>query len=572
MQIRILGPMEVRNDAGEACPPRGAKQRVLLATLLLHAPRVVSADRLIDALWGGTPPADPTGALRTQISRLRTFLEAAGAGPEPIRNEPWGYRLDVQGIELDSDRFEALIRASRSTADPLRELDTLTEALSLWRGRAWEEFADFPTFLGPARALEELHAGATERRIQSLLDLGRIEEALADAEALAVEDPLRERPRALLMQALHRAGRQPESLAAYQEFRRLLSDELGLAPSPTLQALHDRILRHEEGPAADPSRAGLEGDRPRDEAEAPSVGHPSPDEAPDDPARPPRIEQDIHLCLSPDGVRLAYACVGTGPPLVKAANWLTHLEFDWEGPVWGHLYRRIGAHHRLVRYDARGSGLSDRDVEELSLDAWVLDLETVVDAAGLDRFPLLGISQGCAVCIEYAARHPERVTGLVLHGGYAAGWRADPSYSPAEVARRDASIAIIRHGWGEDTPAYRQMFTQTFIPDGTPTQIEWFNELERRSTSPETAARFMEAFAVIDVRKRLPRVQAPTLILHSRGDQRIHYDRGRELAAGIPRSRFVLLESRNHLILEHEPAFEQWMKEATRFLTREVDG
>jgi DNA-binding SARP family transcriptional activator len=420
MQIRILGPMEVRTDAGESRPPRGAKQRLLLATLLLHAPRVVSVDRLTEALWGRHPPDDPQAALRTQISRLRSFLEEAGAGSDPIRNEPWGYRLNIQGIELDSERFEALIRASRSASDPARELEALTEALSIWRGAPWEEFADLPTFLGPARALAEARVGARERRLRCLLDLGKTEDALAEGEKLIAEDPLRERPRALLMQALYRAGRQPEALAAYQDFRRLLSEELGLDPSPSLQALHDRLLRHAEGP---PPEASYRGDDPG--AADPDPGMPSPGpatEIPDmGPPSPPPVEQDIRLCLTPDGVRLAYACVGSGPPLVKAANWLTHLEFDWEGPVWGHLYRRIGARHRLVRYDARGSGLSDRDVPELSLDAWVVDLETVIEASGVERFPLLGISQGCAVCIEYAARHPERVTGLVLHGGYAAG-------------------------------------------------------------------------------------------------------------------------------------------------------
>jgi DNA-binding SARP family transcriptional activator/pimeloyl-ACP methyl ester carboxylesterase len=554
--IRILGPMQVRNSGGEPFPPRGTKQRLLLAMLLLHSPRVVSAGRLTEALWGSTPPADPRAALRTQISRLRGFLQVAGAGPDPIRSEPWGYRLDVRGIDLDAERFQALVRSSRTAPDPARELDALTEALALWGGTPWEEFSDLPTFLGPARALGELRAGARERQIHCLLILGRVQEALAEAEALIGEDVLRERPRSLLMQGLHQAGRQSEALAAYQEFRRLLSDELGLEPSPALRDLHGRILRHEAEPGHfSPEPAGVAG----------------PVTLPKRESSTRRLEQDIHLCRTPDGVRLAWASVGSGPPLVKAANWLTHLEFDLDGPVWGHIYRRIGGHHRLIRYDARGSGLSDWDVPALSLEAWVQDLEAVVEAAGLERFPLLGISQGCAVCIEYAARHPDRVTGLVLHGGYAAGWRADPSYSPGEVARRDASIAIIRHGWGEDTPAYRQMFTQTFIPDGTPSQVEWFNELERRSTSPENAARFMEAFAMIDVRHRLPEVGAPALVLHCRGDQRIHYDRGRELATGIPRARFVLLESRNHLILEHESAFEQWMWEVNRFLTRELE-
>lgn len=234
--------------------------------------------------------------------------------------------------------------------------------------------------------------------------------------------------------------------------------------------------------------------------------------------------------------------------------------------MWRRLLRELARERTLVRYDERGSGLSDRDPGEMSLDAWVLDLETVVDACGFERFPLLGISQGCAVCIEYAARHPERVTGLILHGGYAAGWRASGNYPPDEVARREASIQLVRHGWGEDTPAYRQMFTLTFIPGGTPDEITWFNELERRTVSPEGAARFMEAFAEIDVRARLESLRVPTLVLHSRKDQRIHLDRGRELAAAIPGARFVELESANHLILEHESAFEPWIEEVQDFL------
>jgi pimeloyl-ACP methyl ester carboxylesterase len=289
-----------------------------------------------------------------------------------------------------------------------------------------------------------------------------------------------------------------------------------------------------------------------------------------DAEEPAALRQDIRIALGADGVRLAYATVGAGPPLVKAANWLNHLEFDWESPVWRRLFRELATRRTLIRYDERACGLSDPDPSEMSLDAWVLDLESVVDASGLDRFPLLGISQGCAVCIEYAARHPDRVSGLILHGGYSAGWRADPSYGPAEIARRDASIEIVRHGWGEDTPAYRQMFTLTFIPGGTPAEVAWFNELERRTVTPDNAVRFMEAFAHIDVRDRLSEVKAPTLVLHSRGDQRIHYEKGRELAMGIPGARFVLLESDNHLILEHEPAFEHWMAETLRFLSDEA--
>lgn len=593
MKIGILGPMEVRTETDELLLPRGGKQRLLLAVLLLHAPRVVSADRLADCLWGDSSPANPLAALRTQLSRLRSFMESTGGGEDAIRSESHGYRLDLEGIEVDAEVFERRLRESRSAEDPETEARLLTSALALWRGEAYEEFADVPVFLATMRSLTELRMGARERRVECHLALGRMGDALAEAESLVHADPLRERPRALLMQSLYRSGRQHEALAIYQEFRRLLSDELGLDPSPALRQLEGAILRHE---ASQTER--IPGDRRKESGrnargapvpkspvpESPVPEFPVPGSAvPESPVsvskeerrgRPPRSpvpEQDIRFCRSSDGVRLAFATMGSGPPLVKAANWLNHLEFDWESPVWRGLFRALATDHLLVRYDERGSGLSDWDPPEISLESWVLDLETVVEASGLDRFPLLGISQGVAVCIEYAARHPERVTGLILHGGYAAGWRADSSYTQAEVARRDASIQIIRHGWGEDTPAYRQMFTQTFIPGGTAAEIDWFNELERRSTSPDNAARFMEAFAQIDVRDRLPLVQAPTLILHARGDQRIHYDRGRELATAIPRARFVLLESNNHLILEHEDAFDQWLREAGRFLAEELD-
>lgn len=430
------------------------------------------------------------------------------------------------------------------------------DALALWRDEAYVEFRDLPHFLGEAARLNQLRNSVRERRVECLLALGRTDEAVEAAEDLVLADPLSERHRALAMQALYQAGRQHDALAAFQDFRRLLSTELGLDPSPALREMERQIIQHATPPQAAP--AGGVAAYALEVVHGPQVVQGS------------EPSQDIRFAASADGVRLAYATVGSGPPLVKAANWLNHLEFDWESPVWRRLFRELAARRTFIRYDERGSGLSDRDPVDMSLDAWVLDLECIVDACGLERFPLLGISQGCAVCIEYAARHPERVSGLILHGGYAAGWRADPSFGPAEIARRDASIEIVRHGWGEDTPAYRQMFTQTFIPGGNAAEIEWFNELQRRTVSPAMAARFMETFAYIDVRDRLAEVRAPTLVLHSRGDARIHFEKGRELAMGIPGARFVLLESENHLILEHEPAFDYWMREALRFLAEET--
>ncbi|MGO4332157.1 alpha/beta fold hydrolase [Cupriavidus sp. 2TAF22] len=278
----------------------------------------------------------------------------------------------------------------------------------------------------------------------------------------------------------------------------------------------------------------------------------------------PTRKQQIHLCTSQDGVRLAYAISGQGPPLVKAANWMSHLEFDVESPVWSHLLNELSLSHTLVRYDERGCGLSDRDVE-LSFEAWLRDLETIVDATGVDRFPLLGISQGASIAVAYAVAHSERVSHLILHGGYARG-RLKRSPDPrlreeAELMNRLAEI-----GWGQENPAFRQFFTTQFIPGGTAEQHRWFNELERVSTSPANAARFMRIFNDIDVVSLLPQVTCPTLVLHAVRDARVPFDEGRLIASMIPGAHFVPLESDNHLLLETEPAWLRWLDEVHAFL------
>lgn len=269
----------------------------------------------------------------------------------------------------------------------------------------------------------------------------------------------------------------------------------------------------------------------------------------------PGLGQQVRYCYAEDGVRIAHATTGEGPPLVKSANWLNHLDLDWSGPIWGRLFTDLSRGRSLVRYDERGNGLSDWDVADLSFDAFVRDLETVVDSTGIERFPLLGISQGVAVSIEYAARHPERVSHLILLGGYAAGWRH--TADAAEVEQREAIITLVRHGWGGDNPAYRQIFSQTFMPSGTHEELDWFNDFQRRTVSPENAARFLEAFSHIDVRHRLRDVRCPTLVLHARGDQRIPLQQGIELAASIPGASLVTLDTDNHVPLGREPAAEK---------------
>jgi pimeloyl-ACP methyl ester carboxylesterase len=275
--------------------------------------------------------------------------------------------------------------------------------------------------------------------------------------------------------------------------------------------------------------------------------------------------QEIRFCTASDGTRLAYAASGAGPPLVKAANWLSHLDYDWESPVWRHWLAELSRRFRLIRYDERGCGLSDWDIGRFSFEDWVDDLEAVVDAAGLDRFPLLGISQGGPVAIAYAVRHPKRVTHLVLLGSFAQG-RRKSARTPDELALAEAHVEIVRLGWGRPDPTYRQIFVARFLPEATQEQWRSFDELQRRSTSPDNAWRFVDEFASIDVTDLAPRLTVPTLIMCSRREPGNRFEQSRLLAALIPKSRLVPLDSSNHLLPERDPAWKHFLTEIDRFL------
>jgi pimeloyl-ACP methyl ester carboxylesterase len=281
-------------------------------------------------------------------------------------------------------------------------------------------------------------------------------------------------------------------------------------------------------------------------------------------AGPDNEQQVIRFCRSSDGVQIAYSRIGRGPVLVKTGNWMTHLEKDFETPIWRHLYRDLAKKHSLIRYDARGNGLSDWDVDDISFDAFVRDLEAVVDAAGVERFDLLGISQGSAVSVAYAARHPERINRLVLYGGYVQGWARQRNEAVKQM--NEAMLPLMRLGWGQENPAFRQVFTSQFIPGGTKEQADWFNELQRVSISPENAVRNLMANGQTDVTDLLSKVAVPTLVMHARGDARVAFENGRRTAAGIPGARFVPLDSANHLILESEPAYARFIEEIASFL------
>jgi class 3 adenylate cyclase/pimeloyl-ACP methyl ester carboxylesterase len=275
--------------------------------------------------------------------------------------------------------------------------------------------------------------------------------------------------------------------------------------------------------------------------------------------------QEIRYCRAADGVRLAYAISGQGPPLVKAANWLNHLEYDWASPIWHHFLTGLSRNHTLTRYDARGNGLSDWDVAEISLEAWVSDLETVVDAAGLERFPLFGISQGCAISVAYSVRHPERVSHLILLGGFALG---ASKRSPQDAEKRKALVTLMRLEWGANSPTIRQLFATALMPDATKEQVDSFNELQRRTTSAECAARYLKTTGEFDVTGLLPQVKVPTLVMHARSDAQVPLEAGRQLATGIPGATFVVLQSNNHIPLEQDPATQRLFEEIRLFLTK----
>ncbi len=276
------------------------------------------------------------------------------------------------------------------------------------------------------------------------------------------------------------------------------------------------------------------------------------------------MKQRIRYVVTDDQVQLAWTEIGRGLPLVKTATWLTHLQYDLESPIWAHWIRFLGEHFRYIRYDERGCGMSDWNAGDLALPRWVDDLEDVIDAAGIDRpFALLGISQGAATAIRYALCHPERVSHLILYGGYAVG--GNKSDNPERRALYKAVMELVGLGWGSDNPAFRQLFTTRFVPQGSQAQIDWFNELCRRTTSPANACSLLQARGNVDVRDLLARVRVPTLVVHSSHDQVAPLSQGKLLASRIPGAAFVQLDSHNHVLLEHEPAWREFQEAVLEF-------
>lgn len=275
-------------------------------------------------------------------------------------------------------------------------------------------------------------------------------------------------------------------------------------------------------------------------------------------------EQTVRFATADDGTTLAWSAIGNGPPILKMSNWLNHLEFEWSHPMWRHWIATLSDGHQLIRYDQRGNGMSDWKVPPPTVDRLVDDVRTVADAAGIDRFDIFAMSQGTFFAVPFAVRYPERVRRIVIVNGFAAGWEHHPK---AEVRDRwEAMITLIRTGWGQDNPVFRQMFTSLFFPQATPAQAQAWNELQKLSASPTSAEQTLRMLGAADVRDLLGQVRAPTLVLHARGDQMIPYEAGRKVAASIPGARFVAVDSENHLMLNSEPAWPFVQRTIAEFL------
>lgn len=275
------------------------------------------------------------------------------------------------------------------------------------------------------------------------------------------------------------------------------------------------------------------------------------------------MRQQVRFCSSFDGTRIAYAVTGDGPPLVRAPHWFTHLEHDWTNPAFQPWVEDLSKRYAFLRFDQRGCGLSDRTVAEISPEAHVRDFEAVVDAAGLERFAIFGASQGSAFAISYAARHPDRVTHLVLVGSFGRGWKKRDSAE--HIARRETQVRLIELGWGSDEPSFRQVFSTQFMPDADLETIRAFNDMMPLSASAETAARIFVTNGDIDVEDEARLVRCPTLVAHVTGDLRVPFEEGRRIAGLIPGARFMSLAGRNHITPRGDPAWPQLLEAMAEF-------
>ncbi|NVK57406.1 MAG: alpha/beta fold hydrolase [Alteromonadaceae bacterium] len=529
--INILGELAVFKNDTPVGLPASKRTRALLAFLAITS-RPHRRDRLCEVFW--EIPDDPRGALRWSLSKIRPLVND---DTERLIADRERVRLDTTDINID---LRQLISIANNRDLSVEKLTELAESLNstLLDGIDLPNQELFQQWLTAERAALSQTRASILRRLVSTSELS-FSERLKWAREWEQLEPFNPKAATSLLTVLELMGRSTDALRLTQEFTTRFRNA-GIAWSP------DKRKDYTGPEEPDPCSS------------RPITNKTS--------CREILARQRIQFCKAHDNVRLAYASVGEGKPIVKAANWLNHLEYDWDAPIWSPLFRELAKDHRFIRYDERGNGLSDWNVADISFDTFVTDLESVVQATQVDKFALLGISQGAAVSIDYTVRHPHKVSHLILFGGYAAGWRHNASAHT--ILEREAVMTLTAAGWGQDNPAYRHIFSSTFMPDATLDELNWFDNFQRLTTSPKNAVRFLDVFSQINVVDLLPKIRVPTLVIHSLGDNRIPVDVGRDLAATIPNAEFVGLESNGHLLLGREPASAVFLDAIRDFLKR----
>ena len=516
VEFGILGPLEIA-AGGQPLPVQGARTRAVLAMLLVHANQVVPADQLTVELWAGQPADRAAASLQVRVSQLRKALRAAGEADRLVTRPP-GYLIRVTPGELDAPRFEHLARdgeTALAAGDGALAARRLDEALGLWRGAALADVDDAPFAQAEARRLEERRLAALESRAEARLACGGHRELIGELETLTAAHPLRERLWAHRMLALYRAGRQAEALRAYRDLRAILTGELGIEPSPALRELEGRILRQDATlapPAPGEDRAG--GPGARSEAEPPVTRY----------------------ARSSDGVHIAYQVLGQGErEIVIVPGLISHLDLWWEDPYAARFYRRLASLGRLIMFDKRDTGLSDRAVGEDTAEQRIEDVRAVMRASGSNRAVLFGYSEGGPMSILFAARYPERVAALIL-GAASARWPAAPGYPCGEQTEEMASaledLAARRWGQGDSIEWYAPSLA------GSDAARRSLARWERMAASPSAVLRMLRMIREIDVRDVLPGLSVPALIIQRRQDRITPPCHGRYLAAHLPGARY----------------------------------
>ena len=533
MEFKILGPLEAEQE-GKSVPLGGARRRALLALLLVNANRAVSRDRIVDELWGERAPDTANKMIQTYVSQLRKAL------PDGlIRTHPSGYSIQVADGQLDVHRFEQLLAEASdalSGGDPQDAATRLREALALWRGPALQEF-DAPFAVAESARLEELRLTALDQRIDADLALGRHASLIGELEALVSEHPLRERLRASQMLALYRSGRQAEALAAYRDARGTLMNELGLEPSQQLRDLERRILEQDEALGA-PQRPSAANGGGADRGPVPE-------------AAPVRYAQN-------GDVSLAYQVFGEGElDLLLVTGWVLPMELVWDDPAYASFLTRLGAFSRVILWDKRGTGLSDRfpPGKLPTLEQRMEDLGVVMDAAGCEQAAIFGISEGVALAALFAAAHPARTRALALYGGWARTLTSPDypwSYPPEAF---DALVEYMRTSWG-DPGDLLGLWAPSALHDQ---QVRsWWGRALRLGASPGAALDWLRLVRDVDIRDALPAIDAPTLVAHRAGDPLVPKENSRYIANRIPGAVYLELPGEDHLwwLGDHDPLID----------------